>query len=123
MRELRIKVPRDELASIDTMEGLVAKMAEFTDSFKDKESSKTFNFVIKSASDEQITNLKTSIKNVRGVESVEILDIDNSSDKTVNLVLYKYANHWKYYEFFFTRIGVTKIVIEGSEYSPDRLGK
>lgn len=30
MRELRIKVPRDELAKIDTMDGLAEKMAEFT---------------------------------------------------------------------------------------------
>jgi polyketide biosynthesis acyl carrier protein len=30
MRDLKIKVPRDELASIDTMEGLVEKMAEYT---------------------------------------------------------------------------------------------
>lgn len=29
MRELKIKIPRDELAQIDTMEGLVEKMTEF----------------------------------------------------------------------------------------------
>jgi polyketide biosynthesis acyl carrier protein len=30
MRELKIKIPRDELASIDTMKGLVSAMAEHT---------------------------------------------------------------------------------------------
>ncbi|HOJ65210.1 MAG TPA: phosphopantetheine-binding protein [Spirochaetota bacterium] len=30
MRELKIKIPRDELAKINTMEGLVEKMAEYT---------------------------------------------------------------------------------------------
>lgn len=30
MRELRIKVPRDELAQINTMDGLCDKMAEYT---------------------------------------------------------------------------------------------
>ena len=29
MRELQIKIPRDELAKIDTMEGLVEKMTEY----------------------------------------------------------------------------------------------
>ena len=29
MRELQIKIPRDELAKIDTMEGLVDKMTEY----------------------------------------------------------------------------------------------
>ena len=29
MRELKIKVPRDELASIDTMKGLVERMTEY----------------------------------------------------------------------------------------------
>lgn len=29
MRELKIKVPRDELAKIDTMDGLVARMTEY----------------------------------------------------------------------------------------------
>ncbi len=29
MRELKIKIPRDELAKINTMEGLVEKMTEF----------------------------------------------------------------------------------------------
>ncbi|HOF01958.1 MAG TPA: phosphopantetheine-binding protein [Spirochaetota bacterium] len=31
MRELKIKIPRDELAKIDTMDGLVARMAEYTE--------------------------------------------------------------------------------------------
>ncbi len=30
MRELKIKIPRDELAKIDTMSGLAEKMAEYT---------------------------------------------------------------------------------------------
>ncbi len=30
MRELKIKIPRDELAKINTMSGLAEKMAEFT---------------------------------------------------------------------------------------------
>lgn len=30
MRELKIKIPRDELAKINTMEGLVEKMTEYT---------------------------------------------------------------------------------------------
>jgi len=30
MRELKIKIPRDELAKIDTMEGLVETMTEYT---------------------------------------------------------------------------------------------
>lgn len=30
MRELKIKIPRDELAKINTMDGLVARMAEYT---------------------------------------------------------------------------------------------
>lgn len=29
MRELKIKIPRDELAKLNTMEGLVAKMTEY----------------------------------------------------------------------------------------------
>lgn len=29
MRELKIKIPRDELAKIDTMEGLVERMSEY----------------------------------------------------------------------------------------------
>ena len=29
MRELKIKIPRDELASIDTMDGLVERMTEY----------------------------------------------------------------------------------------------
>ena len=29
MRELKIKIPRDELAAIDTMQGLVATMADY----------------------------------------------------------------------------------------------
>jgi polyketide biosynthesis acyl carrier protein len=29
MRELKIKIPRDELATIDTMKGLVAAMTEY----------------------------------------------------------------------------------------------
>ena len=32
MRELKIKIPRDELAKIDTMEGLVARMTEYKNS-------------------------------------------------------------------------------------------
>ena len=31
MKELKIKIPRDELAKIDTMDGLVARMAEYTE--------------------------------------------------------------------------------------------
>ena len=31
MRELKIKIPRDELAKIDTMEGLAETMAEYKD--------------------------------------------------------------------------------------------
>ncbi len=31
MRELKIKIPRDELAKINTMDGLVARMAEYTE--------------------------------------------------------------------------------------------
>lgn len=30
MRELKIKIPRDELAKISTMEGLAERMAEYT---------------------------------------------------------------------------------------------
>ena len=32
MRELKIKIPRDELAKIDTMDGLVDKMTEYKNS-------------------------------------------------------------------------------------------
>jgi polyketide biosynthesis acyl carrier protein len=32
MKELKIKIPRDELAKINTMEGLVEKMTEFKNS-------------------------------------------------------------------------------------------
>lgn len=98
-------------------------MTDFTDSFRDKENSKNFQFNIVNATDEQVTILKNKMKTLRGVESLQVDDIENSDNKLVNITFYKFADHWKYYEYFFTRLGVNKIVVENKEYLPQTLGK
>jgi len=99
------------------------KTSDFTTQFENKETPKEFAFTIKNLNDNSILEtLENKISGYRGVTSITISDTNENGERTAKLVLYKYANHWKYYEYFFSKIGVYKILINNKEYNPAQIG-
>ncbi len=99
-------------------------MDNFTTQVENKETPKEFTFTIKNInSDAEAEALKKKISNHRGVTSISISDANENGDRTANLVLYKYANYWRYYENFFSKNEINKIIINNKEYSPEQIGK
>jgi len=95
----------------------------FTSQFDNRETPKEFSFTIKNLDDNsKLETLKNNISNYRGVSSITISDINENGERTANLVLYKYADHWKYYEYFFSKNGIYKIEINNNEYNPAQIG-
>jgi len=94
----------------------------FTSQFDNRETPKEFTFKIKELEDTQLNVLKNNISNYRGVTSISISDANANGERTANLVLYKYADHWKYYEYFFSKNGIYKILINNAEYNPAQIG-
>ncbi len=99
------------------------KTSDFTTQFENKETPKEFTFTIQNLNDNSsLETLKNKISGYRGVTSITISDTNENGERTAKLVLYKYANHWKYYEYFFSKIGVYKILINNKEYNPAQIG-
>jgi len=94
----------------------------FTSQFENRETPKEFSFTIRNLEDSQLEILKNNISNYRGVTSITISDADENGERTADLVLYKYADHWKYYEYFFSKNGIFKIEINNNEYNPAQIG-
>jgi len=99
-------------------------MDNFTTQVKNKETPKEFTFIIKNINDNtEAESLKKKISKHRGVTSISISDSNDNGERTANLVFYKYANYWSYYENFFSKNGINKIIIGNKEYSPEEIGK
>jgi len=100
------------------------KKSEFIDQFQNKTVEKNYNFVITGLeSDKQAINLKKSISNYRGVQSFTISEPTVNGERNAKLKLYKYADHWKYYEYLFSKNGINRIMIGEREYLPSELEK
>lgn len=95
----------------------------FTTQFDNRETPKEFDFIIRNIeNDNQLTSLKNNISNYRGVTSITISDADENGERTAHLVLYKFADHWKYYEYLFSKNGIIKIIINNNNYNPAQIG-
>jgi len=97
-------------------------ITEFTNNFANDETPKEYNFKIQNLSDKSVQTLTDNISGTRGVESFNISDKDENGDRKANLIVYKYADHWKYYQFLFSRNGINKILINNKEYTPVQIG-
>ena len=97
-------------------------ITEFTNNFANDETPKEYNFKIQNLSDKSVQTLTDNISGTRGVESFNISDKDENGDRKANLIVYKYADHWKYYQFLFSRNGINKILINNKEYTPSQIG-
>jgi len=96
--------------------------SDFVNQFKNKTNEKNYNFtVINLSSDKQAAQLQNSISKYRGVQSFTISEINSNNERTAKLKLYKYADHWKYYEYLFSKNGIKKIIIGNEEYLPSEL--
>lgn len=97
-------------------------ISEFSSQIDNRDLEKEFNFVVSGVnSDMQFELLKKSISDYRGVVSFSLSDLNNSNERTASLKLYKYADHWKYYEFLFSNNGISKILIGDKLYLPSQL--
>jgi len=96
---------------------------EFSSQFSNKETPKHFIFKIKNLeSIKDVETLKSNISNYRGVTSFSISEPNAEGVRTADLTLYKYAGHWKYYEYFFSKNGIRIIIINGNIYNPAQIG-
>jgi hypothetical protein len=98
------------------------KMSDFTNNFSDKETPKEFTFIVKNLSEENLQELQNNISNYRGVTNFTISETNSNNERTANLVLYNYADHWKYYEYLFSKNGIYKIIVNNVEYNPASIG-
>lgn len=95
---------------------------EFTNQFQNKTTEKNYSFIISGIeSDNQAIKIKQKIGNYRGVLSFSISAPSTNGERNAELKLYKYADHWKYYEFLFSNNGINRIMINNTEYRPSEL--
>jgi len=98
--------------------------SDFTNQFQNKTIEKNYNFIISGIeSDKQATKIEKSISSYRGVLSFSISEPSVNGDRNAELKLYKYADHWKYYEYLFSKNGINKIMVNNREYLPSELEK
>ncbi len=98
--------------------------SEFTNQFQNKTVEKNYNFIISGLeSESQAIKLKKAISSYRGVQSFTISELNANNERNAELKLYKYADHWKYYEYLFSKNGINKIMIGNKEYLPSELEK
>jgi len=96
--------------------------SEFTNQFQNKTVEKSYSFVISGLnSDKQTIKLQKKISSYRGVQNFTISEPNANSERNAELKLYKYADHWKYYEYLFSKNGINKILIGNREYLPSEL--
>ncbi len=96
--------------------------SEFVNQFQNRTDEKNYSFVISGLdSDKQATKLQKAISSYRGVQSFTITESNANNERKAELKLYKYADHWKYYEYFFSKNGINKIIIGSREYLPSEL--
>jgi len=98
--------------------------SEFVNQFQNKTIEKQYSFVIVGlVSEKQTIKLQKSISNYRGVQSFTISQPNTNGERNAELKLYKYADHWKYYEYLFSKNGINKIMVGNREYLPSELEK
>ena len=107
---------------INNVKFIFNNLDDFTSQFSDKENSKFFTFSITDLNNEDAEILLNTVNNYRGVVKFEISDINSVGSRDASLELYKYADHWKYYEFLFSKNGVRIIIIDGVSYNPAQIG-
>lgn len=107
----------------NNVEFIFNNLTEFTTQFSDNETPKQYTFNIKNLNaDEDVETLKNKISSYRGVTAFSISEPNSNGERTANLTLYKYADHWKYYEYLFSKNGIRIIIINGSIYNPAQIG-
>ena len=98
--------------------------SEFTNQFQNKTDEKNYSFIISGLdSDKQTVKLQEAISNYRGVQRFTISGPNANNERNAELKLYKYADHWKYYEYLFSKNGIKRIAIGNREYLPSELEK
>jgi len=79
------------------------------------------DFVLNGITDNnEADNILKVLKNYRGVESFSLEKMSNNSSFHAHGVLYKYAVE-DYYKFFFKKINVTELIINGEKVQIDNL--
>ncbi|GEM_PF-3865626 len=95
---------------------------EFTNQFKNNTTEKIYNFLITGIlSESESKILEEKISKYRGVLSFTIGIENSNGERLATLKLYNYADHWKYYEFLFSKNGINKIEINGTILKPIEL--
>jgi len=96
--------------------------SEFANQFQNKTAEKNYSFIISGLnSEKQSSKLQKAISNYRGVLNFTIAEPNSNNERVAELKLYKYADHWKYYEYLFSKNGINKIMIGNREYLPSEL--
>lgn len=95
--------------------------SQFENQFTDKEHSKSFNcqvLGINSAIDEQV--LIHYVTSARGVESFTITTNENGT-KSAQLVVYRYATGWWYWQSFMDKTGIKTFRIAEQSFTKETI--